>query len=464
VLLGSSGCGAAAAQVELTVPDLFSQRLLPRRALARTFRSLRYKTYRLYFFAQLISMSGTWMESVALGWLVLELTGSAMDLGITVALQFTPVLVLGPWAGLIADRMDKRRLLFFTQVAAAVFALCLGLLTLTGAVSVWVVWVLAVLTGTATALDSPARQTFIVEMVGRHDLANAVGLNNVIVNASRLIGPAIAGALIARVNVASCFLVNAASFLAMVAALLAMRPEELQRSAPVRRARRQVRQGLAYAWRTVDLRVPLLMMAAVSTLGYNFSVLLPVLAKEVFGRGGGTYGAFTAAMGAGALIGALVTAALARANRPLLLLSTAAFGVCTVAVALAPTLTAAFVLLVPLGAAAVMFVATVTSLLQLHAAPAMRGRVMSLWSMLFLGATPLGSPLAGALAAGFGARVALACGGAATLITAVAAAAGLRRFRRHVSGCEPPATLPDSPEGALPVPPPRTGRDRRAPH
>ncbi len=306
-------------------------------ALARrTFRALRLYNYRLFFISQVVSMSGTWMQSVAQGWLVLQLTGSGVDLGITVGLQFGPVLVLGAWAGALADRVDKRRLLMATQTAAALFALVLAVLTFTDVVTVWMIWVLAGLTGVATALDMPSRQSFVYEMVGPDDLANAVGLNAVIINSSRIIGPAIGGLLIAAVGVAPCFLFNAVSFVAVIVALAVMRTGELRPSKPVPRQPGQVREGLRYVWRTPALRIPLVMMAVVSTLAYNFSVVLPLLTKAVYGRGGGAYGALSAAMGVGALAGALLMASRARPSRRLLVASTFAFGVVTVLLAFAP--------------------------------------------------------------------------------------------------------------------------------
>jgi MFS family permease len=251
-------------------------------ALARrTFRALRIHNYRLFFISQIVSMSGTWMQGVAQAWLVLQLTGSGLDLGITVGLQFGPVLVLGAWAGALADRVDKRRLLMATQTAAAVFALILAALTFTDVATVWMIWVLAGLTGVAVALDLPSRQSFVYEMVGPDDLANAVGLNAVIINSSRIVGPAIGGLLIAAVGVAPCFLFNAVSYIAVIVALAVMRTAELRPSKPVRRQPGQVREGLSYVWRTPELRIPLVMLAVVSTLAYNYSVVLPLLTKEV---------------------------------------------------------------------------------------------------------------------------------------------------------------------------------------
>ena len=411
----------------------------------RTFRSLRVYNYRLFFAAQIVSMSGTWMQSVAQAWLVLEITGSSLDLGITVGLLFGPVLVIGPWAGALADRVDKRRLLLYTQSAAAVLALILGVLTATDVVTVWMIWLLAALTGTATALDMPSRQSFVYEMVGPDDLANAIGLNAVIINSSRIIGPAIGGVLIAGVGVAPCFFFNAASFVAVIVALLLMRSGELHPSAPVPRQPGLVRAGLRYVWRTPALRVPLVMMAVVSTLAYNFSVVLPLLAKYAYGRGGGAYGALSAAMGVGALAGALLMASRAKPSRRLLVGSTFIFGVATLALAVAPDYLYALVIMVPLGGAGVLFISTTNSLLQLNALSHMRGRVMALWSVVFLGSTPIGGPLTGALARGFGVRWVVALGGAAAVMTAFGAAAVLRRARIRAGSVEVPVCLPDGP-------------------
>lgn len=412
----------------------------------RTFRALRIHNFRLFFASQMVSMSGTWMQSVAQSWLVLDLGGTSVDLGITVGLQFGPVLVLGAWAGALADRVDKRRLLIVTQSVAALLALVLGALTVTDVVAVWMIWALSGLTGVATAIDMPSRQSFVYEMVGPDDLANAIGLNAVIINSSRIIGPAIGGLLIAGAGVAVCFFFNAVSFLAVIVALLAMRRGQLFTARPVRRLPGQVRAGVRYVWHTPALRVPLVMMAVVSTLAYNFSVVLPLLARVVYGRGPGAYGALSAAMGVGALAGALLMASRARPSRRLLVASTFAFGLVTVLLAAAPGYLSGLILLVPLGAAGVLFVSTTNSLLQLNADDAMRGRVMALWAVVFFGSTPIGGPLTGLLVKGFGVRTALAVGGVASLATAVGAYWALRRSQVQSGACEAPACLPDDPE------------------
>lgn len=413
--------------------------------LRRTFRSLRIYNYRLFFFSQIVSMSGTWMQSVAQGWLVLELTGSGVALGITVGLTFGPVLVLGAWAGALADRVDKRKLLMITQSIAAVLALILGVLTVTDVVTVWMIWLLAGLTGVSVALDMPSRQSFVFEMVGRDDLANAVGLNAVIINSSRIIGPAIGGVLLASIGVAPCFFINAASFIAVIVALAVMRTGELMGSKPVAREPGQVRAGLRYAWRTPALRTPLVMLAVVSTLAYNYSVVLPLLTKTVYGRGPGAYGALFAAMGVGALAGSLLMASRAQPSRRLLVGSTYAFGVVTIALAVAPSYYLGLALLVLLGGAGVLFVSTTNALLQVNTVGAMRGRVMALWAILFLGSTPIGGPLTGLLVRGFGVRWTVAVGGVAALATATGAFLALRHRKVLEGSCEAPVCLPDGP-------------------
>jgi MFS family permease len=412
---------------------------------SRTFRSLGIHNYRLYFFSQVVSMSGTWMQSVAQNWLVLSLTGSAVDLGITVGLQFGPVLFLGAWGGALADRVDKRRLLMATQAAAALLAMVLAVLVVTDVVTVWMIWVLTGLTGVSLALGLPSQQSFVFEMVGPDDLANAVGLNSVVINSSRIIGPAIGGVLIAWAGVAPCFFVNAVSFIAVIGALAIMRTSELRRGKPVSRQPGQVRAGLKYVWRTPSLRVPLVMLTIISTLAYNYSVVLPLLTKDVFGRGGGAYGVLSAAMGIGALSGALLMASRGRPSRRLLVGAAFAFGVVTLTLALVPGYYAGLALLVLMGGAGVLFISTTNALLQLNAADAMRGRVMALWSIVFLGSTPVGGPITGLLVRGFGVRVAVAVGGIAALATAVGAFVALRHRKVEEGSCEAPVCLPDGP-------------------
>ena len=392
----------------------------------RTFRSLRTPNYRLYFFGQIVSLTGKWMQSVGQAWLVLELTGSGLALGGTVALQFTPILLFGPWGGVIADRVDKRRLIVWTQAAAAALALTLGLLTLFHVVRLWMVLVLALLLGVVNLVDMPARQSFIIEMVGAGDVANAVSLNSVVVNGARVIGPAVAGFLIATIGIAPCFLVNAGSYLAVIAGLLAMDASTLKRTPPLARGPGQLRAGLRYAWSRPELRVPLLMMAVVGTLSYNFSVVLPLLVRETFGAGAGSYGVLFSFMGLGAVLGGLVIATRSRATPRLLVGSSLALGTAIGLAAAAPNLGLVVLAMVPVGVASTSFIATSNALLQLGASSEMRGRVMALFALVFLGSTPIGGPLVGWIAERFGPRDSLAVAAVAAVLAGLA---GLRRLR-----------------------------------
>ncbi len=429
--------------------------------LRRSFSSLHIRNYRLWFVGQTVSQSGTWMQSTAQIWLVFMLTHhNAFDVGLTAGLQFAPVLVLGAFGGLVADRFDKRKVLLLTQSAFTIQAVALFAIVVTGAVQLWMVWVLASVMGLVNAIDNPSRQSFVVEMVGPDDLANAVGLNSVIVNASRLVGPALAGVFILVTgNTVSglswIFLVNALSFGAVIGALSAMRPGELHRRAPVARAAGQVRAGLRYAWHKRELRVLLLMMAVVGTLAFNFNVFLPLFAGTVFHRGGGTYSALLVAMAVGALTGSLYAASRRRPSYRLLSVVTPLFGAFIIAVAVAPSLPLTLLVLVPMGAASVVFIATANSLLQLHSTPAMRGRVMALWAIVFLGSTPIGAPLTGFLSGLLGARTTLALAGGATLLTACGAWPALRRMS-NASRPHPETDDRTAPQHALPVPAPLT--------
>ena len=296
------------------------------------------RNYRIYLFGQSISLCGTWMQTVAQAWLVLKITGSGTALGFVVALQFLPVLLFGPWGGVIADRMPKRRLLLFTSVAFGLLALLLGTLTATGVVTLWMVYVVALCFGMVTALDNPARQTFVLEMVGREHLPNAVMLNTVNINMARVIGPALAGLIIAIIGIAPCFFLNAASYVAVIVALLMMTVSELRPLPEQPRAKGQLREGFAYVWSNPKLRTPLLMMAIVGTLAYEFQVILPLVAKYTFGGGAATYGIMTGAMGLGAVIGGLFTASRQQTGDGPLIKATLVFGALIIVAALMPSL------------------------------------------------------------------------------------------------------------------------------
>ncbi|MGH2775263.1 MAG: MFS transporter [Actinomycetota bacterium] len=395
----------------------------------RTFSSLSVPNYRLYFFGQIVSMSGTWIQSVAQMWLVYQLTGSGVALGVVTALQFTPVLVAGMWGGIVADRFDKRKILMATQSVAALLAALLGILTALELVELWMIYVLAFALGIVSVIEVPTRQSFVVEMVGSDQLSNAIGLNSTVFTSARVIGPAIAGVLIAGVGIAWCFLINAVSFAAVIVSLAKMNPVELHRSARVERSKGQLREGLRYVWHTPILRTSLLMMAIIGTIAFNFRILLPVMAEEEFGGGAGTYGALSAVMGVGTVLGALFAASRKYPTRKTLIYSAMAYGVLIVIAGLAPTVSLEMVALVPMGAAGIAFVATANSTLQLNAKESMRGRVMALYSVVFLGSTPIGSPIVGWIGETFGVRAGFFISGFACLLASAYAIDVVRKER-----------------------------------
>ncbi|MGH7764309.1 MAG: MFS transporter [Candidatus Dormibacteraceae bacterium] len=398
-------------------------------SFVRTFASLRNRNFRIFFTTQIISVTGTWMQSIAQMWLVLHLTGSGFALGLTAALQFTPLLFLGTWGGLLADRVDKRKLLMVTQSAAGLVALVLAGLTLGGVVQLWMVYALAFALGIVTVFDNPARQSFVTEMVGKEQVINAVGLNSAVFTGARVIGPAIAGILIVAVGTGWCFLYNGFSYFPVVLGLLLMRPAELHRGSPVGRARGQIRAGLSYTWRRPELRFPLLLMLVVGTLAFNFSVLMPLMAKFVFNSGAYTFGLLMSFMGVGAFAGALVSAHRAKPTHRLLAIAGVAFGMSLIGAAVAPNLVVELLILIVLGAAMITFQATANSLLQLNSDSAFRGRVMALYVIVFVGSTPIGGPVVGWVAQEFGPRAGLGLGGLATIVASAAVLWALGRWR-----------------------------------
>ncbi|HYP22224.1 MAG TPA: MFS transporter [Actinomycetota bacterium] len=387
--------------------------------LARTFESLGVKNYRMFFTGQVVSWTGTWVQWIAQGWLVLRLTQSGLGLGLVTALQWLPILLLGAWAGVVADRLDKRKLLIFTNVSSGVLSLVLGVLTVAGVVTLWMVIAVALLLGVVTALDNPARQTFTMEMVGRAKLTNAVSLNTATFTTARVLGPAIAGVTISTVGIGPCFLLNAISFVPVTLALIAMDRSQLRPSEAVARSKGQVREGLRYVRSVPVLKTLLVMMAVIGTLQYNFAVLLPVLAKDTFAGDAGTLGLIGAAIGVGMFAGSMTNAAFGRSDRRVLLAAGFALGTFTVLTAAAPSLWSAVLLMLPLGAASMAFLATMNSTLQLTSSDEMRGRVMAIYFVLFLGSTPIGAPIVGWLSEQFDPRVALGFGGVATLLACV---------------------------------------------
>ncbi|HEY2655048.1 MAG TPA: MFS transporter [Solirubrobacteraceae bacterium] len=400
-----------------------------RRISRTTFAALAIPNYRLYIQGQAVSLIGTWMQMTAQSWLVLELTHSATALGLIVALQTLPVLVLGPYGGVIADRVDKRRTMIALQAAMGLQALILGVLTVTGAVHVWEIGVLAAALGLNNAFENPARQSFMLELVGSEHLRNAVSLNSTLVNVARVIGPAVGGLLIAGVGVGVCFLVNAASFVAVISSLRRLDTTLLGHVTPAPRARGQLREGFRYVRRSPGLAVPLLMMAAVGCLTYEFQVSLPYMASRGLHVGSGGFGFMTAAMGLGAVVGGLVVATRGRTGTWPLVLSATGFGLAMTLATIAPSLVFALGALTLVGAASVSFMSTGNATLQLRSAPEMRGRVMSLWFVSFQGSTPIGGPIVGAVMGTFGARAGLGLGAVTCFVVAALGALAIRSVR-----------------------------------
>jgi MFS family permease len=394
-----------------------------------TFASLSNSNYRLYFFGQATSLVGTWMQTIAQSFLVLHLTGSGFDVGLVVALQTLPVLLLGPYGGVVADRVDKRKMMIILQSLMGVQALVFGVLTLTHVITLWQIGILAVILGLNNTFENPARQTFVLEMVGPEDLRNAVTLNSVLVNVARAVGPAAAGIIIAAGGYGVCFMINAVSFVAVVASLMKMDTSTLSPSVPTQRGRGQLREGLRYVKGEVGLAIPLVMMAIVGCLAYEFQVTLPVMATRAFHGGSQSYGFMTAAMGIGAVIGGLYAAGRGKTGLLSLTKSAVVFTVVIAAAAVAPNLTVELVALAAVGAASVTFLSKGNSTLQLAAAPQMRGRVMALWAVAFLGSTPIGGPAAGAVSQYIGPRWGLGIGALACAVAAALGGIVVRRVR-----------------------------------
>jgi MFS family permease len=396
------------------------------RAGRTTFAALWVPNYRRYFGGQAISLVGTWMQMTAQAWLVLSLTHSSTALGLIVSVQTLPVLLLAPYGGVIADRIDKRRLMIVLQSAMAVQALILGVLSATGAVRMWEIGLLAALLGLNNAFESPARQSFMLELVGAQHLRNAVSLNSVLVNVARTVGPAVAGLLIATVGDGVCFLLNAASFAAVVASLATMNPMALKPTTPAPRAPGQLLEGLRYVRSTRSLVIPLLMMAAVGCLTYEFQVSLPVMASRALHAGSTGFGFMTASMGVGAVLGGLVVAARGRTGTGPLVVAAGGFGAAMTLATVAPSLPLELVSLALAGAASISFMSTGNSTIQLTSEPAMRGRVMSLWFVAFQGSTPIGGPIVGGVMDVLGARAGLGLGAVTCFVVALAGLATLR--------------------------------------
>lgn len=405
---------------------------VPGSGWARTFSSLGVRNYRLYFVGQLVSVTGTWMQTVAQSFLVLGLTHSGTALGLTTAARFAPMLLLGPWGGLVVDRVDRRRLMVATQVASAVVALAFAVLVSTGAIRLWAVFLLAALLGLVNVFDAPARQSLIPELVPPDQLPNAVALNSVTVNLARILGAALGGGLVATLGMALCFYCNALSFVLVVATLLAMGSHGGAVAEVVARRPGQLRDGFGYVRSHPDVLIPLLLVAVVGGLAWEFPVSLPLLAQRTFHGDAATYGTMTALMGLGAVVGGLVSASRGRPRPWSLALAAVGWGVTIVLAALAPSLPMEYAVLVFVGYGSIAFNALAKTILQLATEPPMRGRVMALWALAWQGTTPLGGPLIGWVGQVCGARWALLAGGLPTIAVGLLALPVLagRRPRR----------------------------------
>ncbi|SDM91219.1 MFS transporter [Streptomyces wuyuanensis] len=417
----SSGPGADSAPAPKPHDDNDTNGTAPGDAPAGkgTFSSLKVRNYRLFFTGAIVSNTGTWMARITQDWLVLSLTGSSAAVGITTALQFLPMLLFGLYGGVIADRYPKRRLLLFSQGALGLCGLALAVLTLSGEVRVWHVYLVAFLLGMVTVVDNPTRQSFVSEMVGPGQLRNAVSLNSANFQSARLVGPAVAGVLITAVGSGWAFLLNGLSFLAPIAGLLLMRPAELHRTERVPRGKGQLREGLKYVAGRPELTWPIVLAGFIGTFAFNFPIWLTAFADKVFHAGAGTYGLFNTLMAAGSLAGALLSARRGSSRLRMLLGAAALFGVLEIAAALSPSFWVFAVLLVPIGMVGLTVNVTANSSVQMATDPVMRGRVMSLYMMVFVGGTPLGAPLVGWLTDTYGVRVGMATGGAVAVIAAV---------------------------------------------
>ena len=402
--------------------------------MKRTFRSLRGFNYQVWACGALISNVGTWMQRIAQGWLVLtQLThNNATAMGVVMALQFGPHLLLLPLTGFAADHFDRRRLLIGTQAAMGALAFGLGVLTVTGLVALWHVYVFAFALGCVTAFDSPARHTFVAELVGEADLANAVALNSTSFNAARMIGPAIAGTLIASVGSGWVFLINVASFAAVLCSLALLRVNELHTQSRALRTRGSLVEGFRYVWRRPDLKAIIVMLFLIGTFGLNFQIFISTMSVKVFHAGASQYGLLTSVMAVGTIAGALLAAGREKPHFALLLIGTALFGLGCALAALAPNARLFGMALVVIGVSALTFTNSTNSLMQLSTEPAMRGRVMAIRLAIALGCTPIGAPIVGWVADNFGPRWSLGVGAAAGFAAAIV---GIHYLRKHRNLC-----------------------------
>jgi len=394
-----------------------------------TFSSLKIRNYRLYFFGQVISISGTFMQQVAQGWLVLKLTSSGTALGVVLGLQYLPILLIGPYGGLIADRFSKRRLMLVTQASFGLLAFILGVLVYTNLIQLWMLYIIAFCYGLTNAFDSPARQTFVIEMVGKEKLRNALTLYVSGVNMARIIGPSIAGILIIVIGLAPCFLLNAFSYVVVIVMILLLKKEELQLTPRAIETKGQIKEGLNYVRSNPVLLHVLLMMTVVGTLTYEFQVSLPIFAKFTFLSNAQGYGILYTALGIGGVIGGLISAGQKQTKPFMYVLFSFLFGIAVLVASFMPTLLFASLSMIFVGMCSIVFTSLGNTLLQLESRPEMRGRVMSLWAIAYAGSTTIGGPIIGWIGQIGNPRVALATGAVAAFIAGGWGAFNLLSFR-----------------------------------
>jgi len=422
-----------------------------------TLSSLRHRNFRLFFGGQLISQTGTWMQSVALVWLVLSLTGRGVALGLVVAAQFLPVLVLGAWAGVLADRVDRHHMMIATQSAFTVLAVVFTTLVLTGTATIGLIYALSLVFGVINAIDNPSRRALVTELVPLRDVANAVGLNSAIMTGARVIGPAAAGAVIAGPGVGWAFAANAVTYLFVIVALLRMDRSQFRPTPRVARAKGQLREGLRYAWRTPQMRLPLMLVAIIGVLTFEFPVTLPLLAERTFRGDATTFTTLYSVMSIGSVAGALTVARRSRISLQFLVSAAAGLAVATAVLGLAPTLHVAFAAVPAVGFTSIALISGANAIVQLDADPAMRGRVLALYSVVFLGAQPIGGPIIGWVSEQLNVRAGILVGSIAAASAAAWTLREMRRTgeeaRRHLR----PAAATDGVAGSFPPGEPVTG-------
>lgn len=392
-----------------------------------TFRSLRNRNFRRYFIGQLISQTGTWFEAVAVTWLMLELTGSGLALGLVTAARFGPLLVLGPWGGVLSDRLDRQRLMITTQFLFAAIAAVEAVLVVTGNVNAALFYGFAAVFGVLTAIDSPARRAFVTELVPIDDVPNAVGLNSALMTGARTIGPALAGALIAGPGIEWCFVINAVSFLPVIGALMSLDRSKFRPTPRVTKAKGQLREGFRYVMATPNLMLPLAMATVIGTLAFNYQVTLPLLAERDLAGDAGTFTLLYASMSLGSVVGALAVARRTRIDMPFLVVGGAGMAVTTMALTFAPTTPLALLAALPVGFTSFLVISGSNAMAQVDADPLMKGRVLALFSTVFLGSTPIGGPIIGWISQELSPRVGLAVGGVATAMVTLWVYRRLRR-------------------------------------